>query len=200
MKGDIGRLSSAVSAHGHWAILGVAVIPLRWWWVVAGLASVWWAVWRLRRRPQPAGVEEVIKFGRLLVVPLTGGMSLTNSLILTSREAHPQLQVEVSQVLRLSRRTGLAKSLAAGGGHLGELFGRMAGAHASGSSLVRAVISHVDNLHHRHRMEALSRIRSLPVTLAVPLTLLIIPGFLLVLVGPPVVSRVAEMFTGLIGL
>ena len=48
-------------------------------------------------------------------------------------------------------------------------------------------------------MDALSRIRSLPVTLAVPLTLLIIPGFLLVLVGPPVVSRVTEMFTGLIG-
>ncbi len=65
--------------------------------------------------------------------------------------------------------------------------------------MARAVLAHVENLHFRQRMESLSRIRSLPVTLAVPLTLLIVPGFLLVLVGPTLVSRVAEMFGGLLG-
>ena len=64
---------------------------------------------------------------------------------------------------------------------------------------MRTVITHVENLHSQVRMESLSRIRSLPVTLAVPLTLLIVPGFLLVLVGPSVVSRLAEMLGGLIG-
>ena len=75
----------------------------------------------------------------------------------------------------------------------------MAGAHSSGSSLVRAVVTHVENLHSQRRMEALSRIRSLSVTLAVPLTLLIVPGFLLVMVGPSVASRVTEMLSGLLG-
>lgn len=186
-------------AFGHWALLGTVVIPLRWWWVGVPAAMGWWAVRRFRSRRRPARIEDVIRFGRLLVVPLTGGMSLPLSLMMASREAHPQLQVEVSQTLRRSRQVGLARALAASGGNLGELFGRMAGAHSSGSSLVRAVTTQVDNLHHQTRMEALSRIRSLPVTLAVPLTLLIVPGFLLVLVGPPVVARVAEMVTGLIG-
>lgn len=199
MRVEAGRLDATIAAHGHWALLAVAVIPFQWWWLVALLLMAWWVLGRVRRRPRPAGVEDIIRFGRLLVIPLTGGLSLAGSLILTSREAHPQLGAEVSQVLRRSRQAGLAQALAASGGHLGELFGRMAGAHASGSSLVRAVIAHVDNLHHRHRTDALARIRSLPVTLAVPLTLLIIPGFLLVLVGPPVVSRVSEILSGLVG-
>lgn len=181
----------------HWVLLGVAAIPLRWWWLVGLGATALWLIDRVRSRRRPAATEDVIRFGRLLVVPLTGGMSLSNSLIMASREAHPQLRIEVSQALRQSRQIGLARALASSGAHLGELFGRMAGAHASGSSLVRAVTTHVDNLQYQTRMEALSRIRSLPVTLAVPLTLLIVPGFLLALVGPPVVSRVAEMLTGL---
>lgn len=199
MKGELGRLASAVSGHGFWAVVGMAAIPLRLWWTVPVALLGWWMWRRFRDRPRRVGVEDVIRFGRLLVVPLTGGMPLANSLIMASREVHPQLQHEVAQVLRSSRRTGLAPALAGSGGLLGDLFGRLAGAHTSGSSLVRAVIVHVDNLHQRHRTEALSRIRSLPVTLAVPLTLLIIPGFLLVLVGPPVVSRVTEMLSGLIG-
>lgn len=199
MRSGPGRLTAVAASHGHWALLGMAVLPFRWWWLATTVLIGWWGLRRFRSRQRPAGVEDVIRFGRLLVVPLTGGMSLANSLIMASGEAHPQLQAEVSHVLRRSRRTGLARALAGSGGRLGELFGRMAGAHASGSSLVRAVITHVDNLHHQHRMDALSRIRALPVTLAVPLTLLIIPGFLLVLVGPAVVSRVTEMVSGLLG-
>jgi hypothetical protein len=126
-------------------------------------------------------------------------MSLSNAMMLAILQAHPQLRVEVSQTLRQSRQVGLARSLAGSRGCLGELFGRIAGAHASGSSLVRAVTTHVDNLQYQLRMESLSRVRSLPVTLAVPLTLLIVPGFLLTLVGPTVVSRVTEIFTGLAG-
>ncbi len=191
--------SIGVGARGHWALLGAAALPFRWWWLALSGAMAWWLVHRVRTRRRPVDVADVIRFGRLLVVPLTGGLSLANSLMMAAREAHPRLRMEVSQTLRQSRQFGLARALASSGGHLGELFGRMAGAQASGSSLVRAVTTHVDNLHYQTRMEALSRIRSLPVTLAVPLTLLIVPGFLLVLVGPPVVSRVAEMLTGLAG-
>ncbi len=184
---------------GGAALLGAAAVPFRWWWLVLLAGMVWWALRRFRFRRRPAGAEEVISLGRLLVVALTGGMSLANSLMMAARESHPQLRAEVSLTLRRSRQDGLARSLAASSGLLGELFGRMAGAHSSGTSLVRAVLTHVENLHSQTRMESLSRIRSLPVTLAVPLTLLIVPGFLLVLVGPPVVSRVTEMVGGLFG-
>lgn len=183
----------------HRLIVVAAAIPLRWWWLALAAGAGWWALDRHRLRSRPAGIEEVIAFGRLLVVPLSGGMSLPNALAMASMQAHPQLRREVSETLRRSRRQGLAPALAAGGGALGDLFGRMAGAHSSGASVARAVLAHVENLHFRQRMESLSRIRSLPVTLAVPLTLLIVPGFLLVLVGPTLVSRVAEMFGGLLG-
>ncbi len=188
-------------AGSYWplALLVAAAVPFKWWWVAVGGGLVCWSLGRYRYRKRPPRFEDVIAFGRLLVVPLTGGMSLANALMMASQEAHPQLRAEVARLLRRSRQQGMAAALAASGGLLGELFRRMAGAHSSGVSPVRAVITHVENLHSQVRTESLSRIRSLPVTLAVPLTLLIVPGFLLVLVGPSVVSRLAEMLSGLIG-
>ncbi|MDE0133095.1 MAG: type II secretion system F family protein [bacterium] len=188
-------------AASYWplALVMVAAVPFRWWWVAFGAGLVLWSLSRLRHRRRPARPEDVIAFGRLLVVPLTGGMSLSNALAMASQQAHPRLRAEVGRLLRRSRQEGMAAALAGSGGLLGELFRRMAGAHSSGTSPVRAVLTHVENLHSQVRTEALSRIRSLPVTLAVPLTLLIVPGFLLVLVGPSVVSRLAEMLSGLIG-
>lgn len=188
-------------AGPYWllVLLTVAAVPFRWWWVAVGLGLVWWSLRRFPHRKRPPRPEDVIAFGRLLVVPLTGGMSLANALAMASQEAHPRLRAEVTRLLRRSRQEGMAAALAGSGGLLGEFFRRMAGAHSSGTSPVPAVLTHVENLHSQVRMEALSRIRSLPVTLAVPLTLLIVPGFLLVLVGPSVVSRLAEMLSGLIG-
>lgn len=190
---------SSAAPYGPLVLLMVAAVPFRWWWVAVGSGLVFWSLSRLRHRGRSARAEDVIAFGRLLVVPLTGGMSLSNALAMASQEAHPGLRAEVARLLRRSRQEGMAAALAGSGGLLGELFRRMAGAHSSGTSPVRAVLTHVENLHSQVRMEALSRIRSLPVTLAVPLTLLIVPGFLLVLVGPSVVSRLAEMLSGLIG-
>ncbi len=191
--------TTKTGSGGLLALLAAAAVPFRWWWLAISAGMAWWALCRFRSRPKSAGAEEVISFGRLLVVPLTAGVSLANALVMASGEAHPQLRAEVSRTLRRSRQEGLARALAESVGLLGELFGRMAGAHSSGASLVSAVLTHVENLHSQTRMESLSRIRSLPVTLAVPLTLLIVPGFLLVLVGPPVVSRLAEMLGGLVG-
>ena len=190
---------SGAGSYGLGVLLVVAAVPFRWWWAAVGTGLLCWCLGRLRSRRRPAGPEDVIAFGRLLVVPLTGGMSLANALMMASQTAHPQLRVEVAGMLRRSRQEGMARALAGSGGLLGELFRRMAGAHSSGTSPVRIVLTHVENIHSRVRMESLSRIRSLPVTLAVPLTLLIVPGFLLVLVGPSVVSRLAEMLSGLIG-
>jgi len=195
-------LLGASGAGSCWLLLllMVAAVPFRWWWVAVGVGLAGWSLGRFRHRKRPPRPEDVIAFGRLLVVPLTGGMSLPNALMMASQEAHPHLRAEVARLLRRSRQEGMAGALAGSGGLLGELFRRMAGAHSSGSSPVRAVLTHVENLHSQVRMESLSRIRSLPVTLAVPLTLLIVPGFLLVLVGPSVVSRLAEMLGGLIGI
>lgn len=196
------RFSPGVSGPGSYWLLGLltaAAVPFTWWWAAAAVGLVCRFLCRIRHRKRPPTSEDVIAFGRLLVVPLTGGMSLANALTMASREAHPQLRDEVARLLRRSRQDGMAAALAGSGGLLGELFRRVAGAHSSGTSPVRSVLTHVESLHSQVRMESLSRIRSLPVTLAVPLTLLIVPGFLLVLVGPSVVSRLAEMLGGLIG-
>jgi len=176
-----------------------AAVPFTWWWAVVGVGLGYWSLGRYRHRKRPPDTGDVIAFGRLLVVPLTGGMSLAAALTMASQETHPQLRGEVARLLRRSRQDGMAAALAGSDGLLGELFRRVAGAHSSGTSPVRSVLTHVESLHSQVRMESLSRIRSLPVTLSVPLTLLIVPGFLLVLVGPSVVSRLAEMLGGLIG-
>ena len=115
--------TTKTGSGGLLALLAAAAVPFRWWWLAISAGMAWWALCRFRSRPKSAGAEEVISFGRLLVVPLTAGVSLANALVMASGESHPQLRAEVSRTLRRSRQEGLARALAESVGHLGELFG-----------------------------------------------------------------------------
>ena len=59
--------------------------------------------------------------------------------------------------------------------------------------MVLALSSYAHELHEAKRSRALQSARQLPVKLVIPLTLLMLPGFLLLAIGPTVLTSVARL-------
>jgi tight adherence protein B len=74
------------------------------------------------------------------------------------------------------------------------LFARLALAQASGAPMTEAVTAFLAEFRAQRRMEAVTRMRRLPVTLMLPLGLLILPGFVVLFAGPIVVRSLADVF------
>ncbi len=151
-----------------------------------------WARVRLRERRTPGGDGTGV-FGRTLLIGLSAGLSLGAALELAGREADPVTAAEVDAVLRTASRVGLAAALAQSSGAGAGLFVRLARAQITGSSPYRTVAAFVDEDRRTRRAETLERIQRLPVKLTLPLALLILPGFVLLTIGPVVVSTLQRL-------
>ena len=91
----------------------------------------------------------------------------------------------------LHTRTGTP--LAGAEGSTGRLFAVLARAQVTGSSAIKAVASFVDEERRDRRARAVEAAQRLPVKLTVPLALLILPGFVLLTIGPTVVATVQRL-------
>jgi hypothetical protein len=94
----------------------------------------------------------------------------------------------VGDVLRRSVRGGLGQALAAADGHGRRLYAGAARAVVTGAPLVPAVDAFVREAVAERRAADLESARRLPVRLMLPLALLILPGFVLLTVGPTVLA------------
>jgi hypothetical protein len=59
--------------------------------------------------------------------------------------------------------------------------------------MAEAVADHLVEIRQERRTDALERVRRLPVTLMIPLGLLILPGFVVLFVGPIVFRSLGSM-------
>lgn len=184
-----------------WWLIPVAVSP-RWWPLLIALvlaAAVLMRWTRRTRRPQSID-EEVDLLGRLTAVGMAGGLSLPAALGDAARDVHPSVAAEVASVLRRASVSGLAVALTqAPQGEASDLLHRLAGAQVSGASPVAAVLAFVDERRAERRNRLLSRVRALPVLLSIPVALALLPGFVLVVVGPTVVERAGSLVEPLLG-
>jgi hypothetical protein len=73
------------------------------------------------------------------------------------------------------------------------LFGRIALAQASGAPMHEAVSAYLADGRAARRGKALEQVRRLPVALMVPLGLLILPGFVVLFVGPIVLNSLVDL-------
>jgi tight adherence protein C len=116
-------------------------------------------------------------------------------------EMGPTEAAEVRSVLRVAREEGLAGALMAGAdGPAGRLFAVLARAQVTGSSSIKAVALFVDEERKDRRARAAETAQRLPVKLTIPLALLILPGFVLLTLGPTVVSTVQRLLGPLLSL
>jgi tight adherence protein B len=91
----------------------------------------------------------------------------------------------------------MALALAEAGPLTRPLLSRLALATASGAPIAEAVADHLVELRHVRRTQALERVRRLPVTLMIPLGLLILPGFVVLFVGPIVFRSLGDLLGAL---
>lgn len=169
--------------------------------LILGLFVPLFARWSRQRRQRLAlrrAVRDVSIAGRIVLVGLTGGLPLPASLEGAAAEVGPLVAAELNGVLRAARREGMAAALAASSGPLTRpLFSRLALAQASGAPMVDGVAAFLSEVRSIRRAEALESARRLPVTLMIPLGLLILPGFVVLFVGPIVLTSMRELFVSL---
>ncbi|MGQ0848734.1 MAG: type II secretion system F family protein [Actinomycetota bacterium] len=150
---------------------------------------------RQRLRRMAAIPDQQAAAARVMLVGLTAGMSIVNTLemALAAGGAGPVAK-EMGQVLRTSRREGIAAALSGSPGPLTRsLFSRLALASVSGAPMADAVASHLGELRAAKYGRQLERVRRLPVSLLIPLGLLILPGFVVLFVGPIVLGSVGDL-------
>jgi hypothetical protein len=141
------------------------------------------------RRPGPLSVEpDVMDVASRLLVAVGGGLPLIPALE-RAGGAHP----EVRAVLRRWRRLGAAAALASASGSPGPLLRRLAEAVSSGAAPGPAIRGFIDSERVRRQAARMDRARRLPVRLMIPMTLLVLPGFVLMVYGPAFIGLVADL-------
>jgi tight adherence protein C len=164
----------------------LAVVALGW--ALVLLRARWVRAQRIGYRYGPDGL------GQVLYIALSAGLPVAASLEFAAGEIGSTEATEVRAVLRSARRQGLTAALTGVEGSAGPLFAALARAQLTGSSAIKAVASFVDEERKNRHARATQAAQRLPVKLTVPLALLILPGFVLLTVGPTVVSTVQRLF------
>lgn len=153
-------------------------------WLVAPRAGLGIIHARRRQRARPDRSRDPARVARLILVGLAGGLNLSGALGLAAESAPPGDAAEIRAILRAARTVGLASALAASEGSLRGLWGHLARAQVTGAALAPAVRSFLDAVASEERNAVLRRSRSLPVRLVPAIALLLLPGFVLVVMGP----------------
>ncbi len=148
---------------------------------------------RHRRRAAVEAEAAISHLARNLSIALAAGLAVPVALDRAARPVHRVVREEVEAVLRAARSHGLAVALADAGGHTGRLMSVLARAQSSGARVRRAVASFIEERNEIHRQSVTEQARKLPVKLTVPLALLILPGFVIVTVGPSVIESVRRL-------
>ncbi len=146
-----------------------------------------------RRRARVAAAADVVLLAELVALGLSAGLTFAGALGAAACEVHPWLADEARLVLRRGSVLGLAPALDDASGLAGRLY-RMAGrAVVTGAPLLPAVTAFVEESRHAEHAHHMAAARRLPVRLLVPLALLILPGFVLLTVGPALLSAVDRL-------
>lgn len=144
-------------------------------------------VWGRRRRPRRREVD-VVAVATLLLVRVGAGIPLIPALAGAAGD-----DPEFEAVVRRARRLGSAAALASASGPMAPLLHRLADAAISGAPPEPAIRSFLDSERRRRHTLAIEKSRRLPVRLMVPMTLLVLPGFVLMVYGPAFISLIGDL-------
>ena len=171
----------------------------------AGLGLAWFSlrrrrVLRDRRVARERSEGEIELLTHALLIGLSGGLSPAASLALSRESLRSRLGEEVDMILRRSVQDGLATSLLNATGVGGRLFRQVGAAHLSGAPLGLALAALAAEQRAATRMRAVEEARRLPVKMVVPITLLLLPGLLILVAGPLVLPSVARLLGPIVSL
>jgi hypothetical protein len=145
------------------------------------------------RRRSAEAEADVVVLAELTALGLAGGLDPATALRGAAERVVPELRREVLAVLRQARTLGLAHALAAAPGRAERFYRLIARAVDTGAPVRSAVEAFVDEAADEDRTRNLTAARQLPVKLLFPLALLILPGFMVLTIGPAVLSSIRRL-------
>jgi tight adherence protein C len=148
---------------------------------------------RASRRRSAEADADVVVLAELTALGLAGGLDPATALRGAAERVAPELRREVLKVLRRARTLGLADALASASGRAERFYRLIARAVDTGAPVRAAVESFVDEAADEDRARNLTEARRLPVKLLFPLALLILPGFMVLTIGPAVLSSLRRL-------
>lgn len=160
--------------------------------VLGGLAPPLWGM-VARARPPETPLRVVLL---LLLVELRSGSSVLAALI-GAAEALPEYE-SLRTVARVGRVSGLVSALPHADDSLRPVVAQLARAQRSGASLSETVRRMLETELASERSRRIARARTIPVRLMIPVTLLMLPGLVLLLYAPSLLG-VFEDLTGVLG-
>ncbi len=144
-------------------------------------------IYRKRRRPGVADAD-VALLAELVSLGLSAGLSFSEALTNGAAHVTPPLRTDVEAAMRAGRGPGLSVALEGAGGPARPLYRAAARALRTGAPVDDAVRRLVEELRAEERTRAQEHARRLPVKMLFPLALLILPGFLVLTIGPTVLA------------
>jgi hypothetical protein len=175
--------------------LGVSVLG----WKGALLGAAWLAVRHaVRRRPRVAALadDEIDTLALVTLIAVRAGLSVPASLDRAAEALGERHRAAVTPVLRRARAVGLATALASDPGPLRPMSAGLARSMLAGSSPVPALSEFLARRRSEARARALAEARTLPVRLSGPVSLLLLPGFLGVVVAPGILAEIESFLAG----
>jgi hypothetical protein len=165
---------------------------------VAAAAFFAFAISRFRsgaRGSRFADVEREACFeaSELVALGLAGGLSLAAAHRAALSHSAPEARAALSLLVQSMTDRGARRALMDDVGPMAGASRVLAAAAASGAAALPALEGHLETESHRRHTARVEVARRLPVRLLLPLTLLVLPGFVLLTVGPTVVSSLARL-------
>jgi len=170
--------------------IGVAIHP------VLGLLGVLVLLLPALRRRGSRADGEALLLADQVALALRAGLTLEGAFREARADLPDAMAAEVGRLLREARRAGLGRALASANGAGERLYRITDRAVRTGAPVGPAVEALAEDLRHEDHARRTADARRLPVRLLLPLALLILPGFVLALVGPALVGSLARLDIG----
>ena len=175
-------------------VAAVFVAPLP----TAAAAFLVIAVGRFRRAAKASGVvaaerEACFEASELVALGLAGGLSVAAAHEIALTHSAPEAHSALGRLVASMRDRGARVAMTEDDGPLAASSQVLAAATFSGAPALPALESYLEVEAHRRHTERVEAARKLPVRLLLPLTLLVLPGFVLLTVGPTVIGSLARL-------
>ena len=175
---------TAISLAAPAATVAIAMA----WLLAAALARV-----RRSRYRKARELADLASICDLTAIGLTGGLGVQPALEMAVRHVDGELSLELGALLQRCRVDGIATAMTTADGAGRRLYRIVGAAVATGSSLLDSVGRLAHDLHSELATSELESVRKLPVTMLFPLTLLILPGFLLLAIAPVILDAFSRL-------
>jgi pilus assembly protein TadC len=146
------------------------------------------------RPARPVAIsQELAEVCDLTAICLTGGLNIATALRIAAGAGEGPISAELEAILARARIDGLGVVLATADGAGARLYQSVSRADVTGGPMLQSVAALADELWSEQATAALEKARRLPVAMLLPLTLLILPGFLLLTIAPAVFDAFSRL-------